>query len=238
MGRLHRVAMQALIEEMVQGRLRPGDWLPREVDLAARFGVSRGVARETIRALEERGVVRVRHGRGAEVMPEQRWNVLDPDVLQTLLGAPSATSLLGEVLECRRLLEGEAAERAAKRASARDVELLSSSLNGMVEAAERPRRAAAADDDLVRAEVRFHRALSDIAGNRALGRMLEPMHVATATARHTMAKGHEQATLTQHRRILAAVSNREPGAARTAVEKDAAQLARLAKRSEREGALT
>ena len=36
--------------------------LPREVDLAAEFGVSRGVARECIRAMEERGLVLAFHG--------------------------------------------------------------------------------------------------------------------------------------------------------------------------------
>src|ERR687897_23130 len=101
--------MTALVEDIARGRIAPGDWLPREVDLAGRFGVSRGVARETIRALEERGVVAVRHGRGARVLPLEDWDLLDERVLGALLAGGRAEEVIREALECRRLLEGEAA---------------------------------------------------------------------------------------------------------------------------------
>jgi DNA-binding FadR family transcriptional regulator len=52
--------------------------LPREVDLAAEFEVSRGVARETIRAMEERGLVSVKHGKGATIEADD-WDVFDPE---------------------------------------------------------------------------------------------------------------------------------------------------------------
>src|SRR5215218_3429617 len=80
MSRLHRQLMRVLIADIASGALTPGDKLPREADLAAQFSVSRGVARECIRGLEERGLVDVKHGRGATVNPEQRWDVFDPDV--------------------------------------------------------------------------------------------------------------------------------------------------------------
>jgi DNA-binding FadR family transcriptional regulator len=57
MARLHREKMSWLLGEIVSEELEAGELLPTEVDLAARLGVSRGVAREVIRALEERGVV-------------------------------------------------------------------------------------------------------------------------------------------------------------------------------------
>ena len=50
-----------------------GSLLPRETDLAERFGISRGVVREVLRGLEERGVVTVRHGHGAIVNGQDRW---------------------------------------------------------------------------------------------------------------------------------------------------------------------
>ena len=81
MGRLHREIMPALIEDIVAGRRAAGELLPREVDLAAAFAVSRGVARECLRAMEERGLVSVRHGRGATVRPSEDWDVFDPDIL-------------------------------------------------------------------------------------------------------------------------------------------------------------
>ena len=74
MSRLHRQLMRVLIADIACGSLALGDKLPREADLAAQFSVSRGVAREAIRGLEERGLVDVKHGRGATVNPEERWD--------------------------------------------------------------------------------------------------------------------------------------------------------------------
>src|SRR5918997_672060 len=115
MTRLHRDHMRALLDEIVRGTISEGEWLAKEGDLAQRFHVSRGVARETIRALEERGVVAVRHGRGARVRPVADWDLLDEDVLGALIDGGRATDVIAEALECRRLLEREAAASAAAR---------------------------------------------------------------------------------------------------------------------------
>src|SRR5690242_8847214 len=108
MSRLHEHLMRVLIADIVSGRLGEGSPLPREAALAAQFGVSRGVARECIRGLEERGLVRVKHGRGATVNESGRWRVFDPEVLSGLLESVHGTAVLGEYLECRRILEIEA----------------------------------------------------------------------------------------------------------------------------------
>jgi len=44
--------------------LKPGDFLGTEKDLAARFGVSRIVARDALRTLEALGIVEIRMGKG------------------------------------------------------------------------------------------------------------------------------------------------------------------------------
>ncbi len=85
MPRLNRDVTSALIQQIVSGARGPGTMLPREVDLATDFEVSRGVARECVRALEERGLVRVKHGMGATVNPPAEWDVLDAAVLAATL---------------------------------------------------------------------------------------------------------------------------------------------------------
>src|ERR1043165_10221438 len=45
-------------------RLRPGDFLGTEKDLAARFNASRIVARDALRTLEALGIVEIRMGKG------------------------------------------------------------------------------------------------------------------------------------------------------------------------------
>ena len=53
--------------EIRQGRLRPGERLPTEHDLAERFGVNRHTVRRAVAALEESGLVRAEQGRGTFV---------------------------------------------------------------------------------------------------------------------------------------------------------------------------
>src|SRR2546430_14593610 len=56
--------IQRLISE---GRLRPGDHLPPERELAERFGVSRTSVRDAIRVLELMGLLEPRQGEGTVV---------------------------------------------------------------------------------------------------------------------------------------------------------------------------
>jgi DNA-binding FadR family transcriptional regulator len=48
--------------QVFQGRIKPGDKLPPERDLADQFGVSRSAVREALRALENSGIVEMRKG--------------------------------------------------------------------------------------------------------------------------------------------------------------------------------
>src|ERR687895_2347585 len=135
MSRLHRDAMRVLIGEITSGGLAEGDRLPREQDLAAQFGVSRGVARECVRSLEERGLITVKHGRGATVAPSSQWDVFDPDVLAALLAGARGREVLLEYIECRRILEVEAAALAAERAGETEVRELAGAFAGKTRAA-------------------------------------------------------------------------------------------------------
>src|SRR3954452_10013522 len=219
MSRLHEHLMQVLIADVAGGRLAPGASLPREMDLAAQFGVSRGVARECIRGLEERGLVEVKHGRGATVTPGDRWNVFDPEVLGALLDCDQGAEILGEYLQCRRILEVEAAGLAAERATEADLAALSDAFARMSAGAERVRGTPAAEDLYHEADVAFHRALIAATGNRALGNMTEPVHRALAAARRPLARPEHRRdrSLPEHRRILAAIASRDPDEARAAM---------------------
>src|SRR5215208_392729 len=125
---------EALVQQVVDREFEAGAWLPRELDLADRHGVSRGVAREAIQALRERGVVMVRHGRGAQVLPERDWNLLDPVVLRALVTAGDRDDVLEDLIECRRIVEPSAVALAAERASAEDLERMRGALKAMKDA--------------------------------------------------------------------------------------------------------
>jgi DNA-binding FadR family transcriptional regulator len=218
MARLHRDVMKLLIADIVGGQLSEGDRLPREADLATQFKVSRGVARECIRALEERGLITVVHGRGATVNGPERWDNFDPDVLAAMLESPRSVEILGDYLECRRIIEVEAAGLAAARARKADIALLADALAQM-EDAEQRQPSAVAEERFHEADIAFHRALISATRNHALGNIAERIQTALFEARFPLARPQNRSAtaLPEHRRILAGVESGDPEAARAAM---------------------
>ena len=219
MSSLHRELMGVLLGDIAAGTLAEGDRLPSITELSEQFEVSAGVVRECQRALAERGLVSVRHGRRAVVRPEADWDVFDPAVLTALVAAGRASHLLGEYLESRRILEVEAAGLAAQRATQVDVERLAGSFDAMCRAAERARRYSAAEPLYHQADVDFHKAIIRAAGNRPLARMAEPIHAALSATFAELARPQLrfERGLPEHERILAAIRAGDAAAARLAM---------------------
>jgi DNA-binding FadR family transcriptional regulator len=210
--------MRILTADIVSGVRQEGAMLPKETDLAAEFDVSRGVARETIRAMEERGLIAVKHGKGATVNGPREWDLFDPDVLAATLDSEAAGDVLAEYVECRRVLEVEAAGFAAERATKKDLEAMSQALARMEESTERP-RSQAAEEIFHQADITFHQALIAATGNRALGGLVERIHSALLIARYPLARPQyrQERALPEHRRILVAVSAGDRDEARQAM---------------------
>lgn len=59
-----------LLDEVTKGHYRPGDRLPTEAQLAARFGVNRHTVRHAIASLTETGLLHARRGAGVFVAME------------------------------------------------------------------------------------------------------------------------------------------------------------------------
>jgi DNA-binding FadR family transcriptional regulator len=236
MSRLHETVARTLLDEIVADEVAEGDWLPREVDLAARFGISRGVAREVVHALRLRGVIDVRHGSGAWVLPEERWNLLDADVLRAASLVPERHELLEEVLECRRTVEADAAALAAERATADDLSELAQAFEALREALASRRAGFATETARIEAESQFHDRLVAAAGNRPLRRMLEPVHLALASARYAEVPDGLEATVRQHRRMLRALEAHDAGAARDALVAHVRELGRWLAKARRAAA--
>jgi DNA-binding FadR family transcriptional regulator len=218
-SRLHQQLMRTLLADIASGELTPGGAALRETDIAGRFGVSRGVARECVRGLEERGLVFVKPGLGATVTPPDRWAVFDPEVLSALLGAQRGASVLAAYVECRRILEVAAVGLAAERAGEDDLAVLSETLERMAATARRATINPAAHEAFHDADLAFHEALIGATHNAALAAMLAPLWKALAAARRTLGAptaGFDR-SIAEHRRILAAVADRDAEGAAAAM---------------------
>jgi GntR family transcriptional regulator, galactonate operon transcriptional repressor len=210
-----------LLVEIVGGQFPPGTTLPKFDDLAQAHGRSKGPVREALRALEERGVVHVKHGVAAIVRPESEWDILDREVLTALLDSPKEREVLAEFLEARRLLEIEAAGLAADRADADDVTTLAEIFKNMTELAERARESRAHEPRYQAADVEFHRAIVKAARNRALAKMTEPIHSALETTVPRLARppARFKRGLPEHKHILSAITDKDRDRAREAMRK-------------------
>ena len=214
MARLHRDILRTLLGRIATGNPPAGAKLPKEVDLAAELGASRGVVRECIRALEERGVVRVTHGHGATVEPIENWDVLDAEVL-----AAAGERLTVEAHDAHAIVAGELAALAAARSgppavlggelARRAAERPASTLERLEAAVGAVEAAAEADAGLEAARRAFDEALAEAAGNRPLARVARDLVAALG--------GPAPARPDRYRRVLDAIRAGDPAAARAAM---------------------
>jgi GntR family transcriptional repressor for pyruvate dehydrogenase complex len=189
---------------------KPGDRLPTEAQLAATHGVSRSVVREAVHRIKSRGLVVSRQGSGVFVAQPTRQQPLafDPKVLESV-------AAVVQVVEVRRVLEGEVAALAAQRATRGQLSLLRRALAGID-------AATAAGRDGVEEDLAFHRAIGDATGNPQFGLMLgfleQYLREGMRLTRGNEARRSDfmEAVRKEHRAIFDAVQARDPAAARLA----------------------
>src|SRR4051794_13645831 len=106
-----------------RARLRPGDRLGREEDLARQFGVSRPTLREALRLLASSHLIRASKGRGGGIFvaatPEEGIGRTVSASVASMLESQRIT--IDELLETRMLFEVPPVGLAAERATEADV---------------------------------------------------------------------------------------------------------------------
>src|SRR5918992_641970 len=104
-----------LTRRIVRGDLEEGR-APSELDISQEFGVSRVVARETLKILASLDIVDIAQGRRVAVRPRAEWDYLSPLLIEWL-PEELVDELLQELLQMRVLLEPELAAMAAATAT-------------------------------------------------------------------------------------------------------------------------
>src|ERR1700757_1058461 len=107
--------------EILRGIHRPGDNMPPEPDLIARFQVSRTVMREVMKTLSAKGLVVSKTRIGTRVRDPLHWNFFDVDVLVWRVRIGLDDEFMRSLTEIRRGLEPAAASLAAQRRTASDI---------------------------------------------------------------------------------------------------------------------
>jgi DNA-binding FadR family transcriptional regulator len=196
--------------------LGPGDFLGREEDLAAEFGVSRPTLREALKLLASGNLIRASKGPGGGIFvartAEQGISRSLSDAIAMMLETGSVT--LDELLDARLLLEVPLAGLAAYQPDESIVERL----REVVE-----KEAAAEPNDTetqVATDTEIHRTLAAAAGNRMIQALtdwifdvVQPLLIEVlqpAVVRSAIAE--------QHQALLAAVQKGDPARAERAMK--------------------
>jgi len=203
----------AAIEALIATRqVVPGDRLPTERVLCARFGVSRTVVREAVRSLETKGLVEGRAGSGVYVTKQS------PQPAAQLLGLAiqsDAELTWADVMEARRALEIEIAGLAAQRRTDADLAALRRALDDHRAALGASDRA----DVAAHADVRFHAALAVASHNGVMPILLGAIEGVLLEARRVSMRLERalREGITHHARILRAVDKGDSDGARAAM---------------------
>ena len=202
--RLYQRLARMLIDDMVSGRYRVGDRLPAERELSIEHNMSRPAVREALIALEVQGFIEVRVGAGAFV----RRLPGDSD------DRPQFAVTAFELTEARMVFEGESAALAAVHIS--DDEL--AELENLVEQIKDAPFDAAEDADRS-----FHFVIAAATRNTAIKMTIEEFWRIRSTSPECTLL-HEKArtanvrpVIEEHNAILAALRERNPVAARSAM---------------------
>ena len=198
------------IERLILKKLKPGDKLPSERELAELLGVSRGSIRDAIRSLELVGLVETRQGTGTIVREISADALLHPFAN----ALKRRKELVSELLDFRKMLEPPLAARAATRATPEEVLEMEEILRRQ-EQRQRQGDAAVAED------AEFHYSVALASDNSVVLKVIDIlMDVLRDTrARSLQVEGRPQRSLAGHRRILAAIRNHDAEAARAAMRR-------------------
>lgn len=213
--RISDAVASTLERRILEGSLKPGDRLPAERELALELGVSRPSLREAIQKLASKGMLQSRQGGGTYVTAALEKSFFDP--WQEMMG--SYPNLREDMLEFRRMIEGQAAEWAAERATDADLRRLDQAFQAL--------QASFVDENTEHrsdADIAFHQAIGEASHNVLIGHLsaalLRLMHdnirLNLGELKSVPAAG--RLLMSQHAAIHAAIIDRKPQAARAAAE--------------------
>jgi GntR family transcriptional repressor for pyruvate dehydrogenase complex len=191
-------ASQTLTKYIMNKKVVAGDFLPSEHELCKQMGVSRSTLREAVSILESKGMVKRLHGQGVQIVNESHRATTD--MLQLLVKRNGLT--IQELIEVRNIIEVQAAELAAERATATDRQLIKNALQIMQ--SENVTLA-----EYAKADIEFHVAVAQATHNSVLVLIIETIRpllhdVILATLK---SNSRPEQSLHYHEKIFSAIES-------------------------------
>lgn len=213
--RLYEEIVEQIRLLIADGKLKPGDKLLAERELADRFQVSRASVREAIRTLEMLGVIDIRPGEGTYIRETEADDIIRP---LAMFMAVERSSVI-DMFEMRRIFETATASLAAQRATEQEILEIEATLENMKAHLnlQDPEKGEGFD-------AAFHFAIAEATHNTLLSKLFktvsEDFSKANSAARRRLYLDNvknPQRIIDQHSDILKAIRARSPKGAAEAM---------------------
>lgn len=221
-GRISKVSERIarhIATDILQRGFRPGHRLPGEKEMALQLGVGRTTLREALRLLEVQGIVTIKAGPGGGPVVQRPTSERITDHLALILQFQDAT--FGQVIEARAAIEVLIAEVAAPSATESDIELLQRSIDLV---RSRP------DDHPLFLEQNavFHAGVAGCTRNPVFRLFVESLKsISDGTPIGVLYSRHRRLRVAQlHEDIVAGLADRDPQAARAAMQQHMSEFQR------------
>ncbi|OFV83534.1 MAG: hypothetical protein A2Y78_16510 [Acidobacteria bacterium RBG_13_68_16] len=197
--------VEYVLKMIEAGRLRPGDRLPPERDLADQVGVSRASLRSGIRSLQAMGVMEARQGSGTYIVAGPPR--LGEGPLRFLAALHGFTH--EEMFEARAVLEVGGTYLAAAKATPEQMAAMADEVAGMFASIDNPR-------EYLLHDVQFHRAVAAASQNPVLATLVDTLaQLVWESRRETAVHSTSlKESAEMHRRIYRAIRARDVERAR------------------------
>lgn len=207
--RIYEQIVIQIEQRILDGELKPGDKLPSERELTKEFGVSRTAVREAVKILREKGLVDVQLGRGTFVTNQTNSAMRRSFNMFMKFGYADA---FYDLTEIREILEPEIVAQAALNISPEQIAALKQTVAILDDHRYSMDVWAQADSD-------FHNILAEATSNRMIPILLNSVTTLIHDQRRRLIQLPDRGRITreEHQRILDAIVDRDPDAARIAM---------------------
>ena len=172
--------IERLTDAIVDGRIKPGDRIPTEQELADSFGVSRNSVREAIKILVSYGVLEIRRPEGTFVANGFTEPMINPLMYGILLQDEESMESLKEL---REWIDVGIIYQAIKKANGEDIKQLKKALDVFQHASDMNNV-----DDLFKADDDFHACLADMTHNVLYAKIAHVTRLLTKSIRYQTIK--------------------------------------------------
>ena len=200
--------IDAFTEQLISGKLLPGDQIPTEIELAERFGVARNTVREAIKILVAMGVLEIRRPIGTFVCTGFSSPMISPLLYGVIL---SRGDSYDELMDLREIMESGTMLTVIRNATDEEIDSLQEPLSDLKSACMRKKPSV---EDVFQKDNSFHEAIMNLSHNRVVSQIAGTVRTMTHDMRLEsvqlmLKEGRAEELYSAHEKLYRILSERD-----------------------------